>query len=102
LAEGLATLPGVSLDPATVETNIVFFDLTGSIGAPAAVERLLSRGVRMGALGPRTIRAVTHLDVSAQGIERSLEAAQEVFTGRSEEHTSELQSRVDLVCRLLL
>ena len=46
-----------------------------------AVERLLSRGVRMGALGPRTIRAVTHLDVSAQGIERSLEAAQEVFTG---------------------
>src|SRR5436309_5526050 len=74
LAEGLATLPGVSLDPATVETNIVFFDLTGSIGAPAAVERLLSRGVRMGALGPRTIRAVTHLDVSAQGIERSLEA----------------------------
>ena len=81
LAEGLATLPGVSLDPATVETNIVFFDLTGSIGAPAAVERLLSRGVRMGALGPRTIRAVTHLDVSAQGIERSLEAAQEVFTG---------------------
>ena len=81
LAEGLATLPGVSVDPATVETNIVFFDLTGSIGAPAAVERLLSRGVRMGALGPRTIRAVTHLDVNAQGIERSLEAAQEVFTG---------------------
>jgi len=81
LAEGLAALPGVSLDPAAVETNIVFFDLTGSIGAPAAVERLLSRGVRMGALGPRTIRAVTHLDVSAQGIERSLEAAQEVFTG---------------------
>ena len=81
LAEGLATLPGVSVDPATVETNIVFFDLTGSIRAPAAVERLLSRGVRMGALGPRTIRAVTHLDVSAQAIERSLEAAQEVFTG---------------------
>src|SRR5438094_4452453 len=81
LAEGLATLPGVSLDPATVETNIVFFDLTGSIGAPAAVERLLSRGVRMGALGPRTIRAVTHLDGTAQGRARSLEAAQEVFTG---------------------
>src|SRR6266536_1932764 len=81
LSEGLAALPGVSLDPTTVETNIVFFDLRGSIGAPAAVERLLSRGVRMGALGPRTIRAVTHLDVSAQGIERSLEAAQEVFTG---------------------
>jgi threonine aldolase len=81
LAEGLATLPGLSLDPTTIETNIVFFHLTGSIGAPAAVERLLSRGVRMGATGPRTIRAVTHLDVSAQGIDRALEAAREVFTG---------------------
>ena len=37
------------------------------------------RGVRMGALGPRTIRAVTHLDVSAQGIERALDAAKAVF-----------------------
>jgi hypothetical protein len=34
----------------------------------------------MGALGPRTIRAVTHLDVSVQGIERALDAAKAVFT----------------------
>src|SRR6058998_2121433 len=80
LAEGLATLPGVSLDPATVETNIVFFDLAGSIGAPVAVEGLLARGVRMGASGARRIRAVTHLDVDAAGIERALAAAREVFT----------------------
>jgi threonine aldolase len=80
LAEGLATLPGISLDPTTIETNIVFFDLAGSIGAPAAVERLLSRGIRVGAMGQRTIRAVTHLDVSAEGIDRALEAATEVFT----------------------
>src|SRR5882724_2600920 len=80
LAEGLAALPGIKLDPTTVETNIVFFDLTGSSGAPAAVERLLSRGIRVGAMGQRTIRAVTHLDVSAEGIDRALEAATEVFT----------------------
>ena len=79
LAEGLAALPGIALDPATVETNLVFFDLTGALDAPAAVERMLARGVRMGALGPRTIRAVTHLDVSAQGIERALDAAKAVF-----------------------
>ncbi|HMH53406.1 MAG TPA: GntG family PLP-dependent aldolase, partial [Candidatus Acidoferrum sp.] len=65
LAEGLAALPGVSLDPATVETNIVFFDLRGEVTAADAVDRLLAHGVRMGALGPRTIRAVTHLDVDA-------------------------------------
>jgi threonine aldolase len=79
LAEGLAELPGVKLDPAEVETNIVFFDVTGALDAAAAVERLLARGVRMGALGPRTIRAVTHLDVSAAGVERALAAARDVF-----------------------
>jgi threonine aldolase len=81
LAEGLAALPGVALDPATVETNLVFFDLTGSIDASAAVQGLLARGVRMGALGPRTIRAVTHLDVSAAAIDKTLAAAREIFRG---------------------
>jgi threonine aldolase len=81
LAEGLATLPGIALDVATVETNLVFFDLTGALNASTAVERLLARGIRMGALGPRTIRAVTHLDVSAQAIERALDAAKAVFKG---------------------
>jgi len=81
LAEGLAALPGIKLDPASVETNLVFFDLTGSLDAPAAVERLLAHGVRMGALGPRTIRAVTHLDVSAAGIDRALAAARAVLGG---------------------
>ncbi len=74
LAEGLAGLPGVRLDPATVETNLVFFELTGRLDAPTVVERLLAHGVRMGAMGPTTIRAVTHLDVSAAQIERALDA----------------------------
>ena len=81
LAEGLAKLPGIKLDPATVETNLVFFDLTRAIDAPTAVQGLLARGVRMGALGPRTIRAVTHLDVSAAAIDKTLAAAREIFRG---------------------
>jgi threonine aldolase len=79
LAEGLARLPGVALDPGTVETNIVFFELTGALDASGFVERLLARGVRMGALGPRTVRAVTHLDVDATGIERAVDAAAAVL-----------------------
>ena len=81
LAEGLANLPGVKLDPATVETNLVFFDVTGSIDASTAVQGLLARGVRMGALGPRTIRAVTHLDLTTAAIDKTLAAAREVFRG---------------------
>jgi threonine aldolase len=79
LAEGLARLPGVARDTRTVETNIVFFELTGALDASGFVERLLARGVRMGALGPRTVRAVTHLDVDATGIERAVDAAAAVL-----------------------
>ena len=75
LAEGLCRLPGVVLDPASVETNIVIFDLNGTVNAARVLAILLSRGVRMGAMGPRTVRAVTHLDVGARQIERALEAA---------------------------
>jgi threonine aldolase len=80
LAQGLAALPGVVLDPATVETNLVFFELTGPVDAPTLVDRLLARGVRMGAMGLHTVRAVTHLDVSATQIERTLDAARAVLT----------------------
>jgi len=75
LAEGLSRLPGVVLDPASVETNIVIFELNGSVDQTRVLATLLARGVRMGAMGPRTVRAVTHLDVRAPQIERALEAA---------------------------
>jgi threonine aldolase len=75
LAEGLCKLPGVVLDPASVETNIVIFELNGTVDITHALATLLARGVRMGAMGPRTVRAVTHLDVGASQIERALEAA---------------------------
>jgi threonine aldolase len=81
LAEGLAALPGVVLDPAAVETNIVIFQLTGALDAEAVVTALRARGVRMGALGPRTIRAVTHLDVDAGQVEQALQAAAAVLGG---------------------
>jgi threonine aldolase len=75
LAEGLAKLPGVGLDPATVDTNIVIFEVGGPLDAEAVVAALRARGVRMGIMGPRTIRAVTHLDVDAGHVARAVEAA---------------------------
>jgi threonine aldolase len=81
LADGLAALPGIMLEPSTVETNIVIFELSGPLDATAAVAALLARGVRMGAMGARTIRAVTHLDVNPEQVERALAAARTVFRG---------------------
>jgi threonine aldolase len=77
LAQGLAELPGVAIDPERVETNIVIFDVreTGLSGDAFAERTLASHGVRFSVLGPTTVRAVTHLDVPADGVIVALEAA---------------------------
>ena len=75
LAEGLSKIPVVVLDPASIETNIVIFDVKDTVDPKRALATLLARGVRMGAMGPTTIRAVTHLDVGTPQIDRALEAA---------------------------
>ena len=72
LANGLAALPGVELDPSLVETNIVIFAVPA---AKAFCEALRSRGVLMAATGEGRVRAVTHLDVDAADVEQALEAA---------------------------
>jgi threonine aldolase len=72
LARGLAEIDGVSLDPGAVETNIVVFEVPD---APAFCAALEGEGVRMGALGPQRVRAVTHLDVDRAGVERAIAAA---------------------------
>jgi threonine aldolase len=82
LAEGLAELPGIALDPSEVETNIVIFDLR-SIPAPEFVQRAAAAGVRINAIGPKRIHAVTHLDVSAKGIETALTALSTVTRERN-------------------
>jgi threonine aldolase len=75
LAEGLAALPGVSIDPAKVVTNIVIFDIAGSGIAPDAFEAAAAeRGVLLAGVGGTRIRVVTHLDVSREDCERALEA----------------------------
>jgi threonine aldolase len=77
LAAGLAAVPGVALDPAAVTTNIVVF---GVEDAPALVAALGEAGVKMGALGPRTVRAVTHLDVGAGDAARAVEAVRSALS----------------------
>ena len=76
LARGIAPLPGIALDPAQVETNIVIFDVTApGLTAAALADRLLAEaGVRLSVMGERRLRAVTHLDVSRKQIESAVDA----------------------------
>ena len=84
LAEGLAELPGIDVQPERVQTNIVFFDVaaTGRTARDfnAAVE---AHGVRFSISGSTLLRAVTHLDVDAAGIDQALTAVRSVLRERS-------------------
>ena len=69
---GAGRAPRHRLDPAAVETNIVIFAVPDAAAFTAGLGR---RGRPDGPLGPPRVRAVTHLDVDAWGIERALAAA---------------------------
>jgi threonine aldolase len=69
LAEALAEVDGIVLDPAHVETNIVVFGLGGPIGVTLFLAHLLEKyGVRGSMAGPGHARFVTHLDIDDDDI----------------------------------
>jgi threonine aldolase len=80
LAEGLAEIPEVKIDPAKVKTNILFFDVSASgFTAQEVSKRLAAQGVLANGLGPATIRMVTHFDVDRAGCERALSVLRDVL-----------------------
>lgn len=84
IAERLAASSRIILDLATVQTNIVFFDLAPQ-GPDAAtvVTRARERGVLLFAFGPKRLRAVTHLDVSRESCERAGEILAQLAEGQA-------------------
>jgi threonine aldolase len=80
LAQGIAQIKGVHIDAASVETNLVYFDVVqDGWNAERLSTALLARGVRVSTMGARTLRAVTHLNVDGAGIELAIAALREVF-----------------------
>jgi threonine aldolase len=84
LAMAIAAMPGLSIDLASVETNILYFDVDPALGtAKAFCDRLRERGVWMLSTAPQRIRAVTHLDISAADIERAITIMRAAAQARS-------------------
>jgi threonine aldolase len=80
LATALARLDGILLNPEQVQTNIVIFEMAPEAISPEELVRALAtRGVKLGAIGGRRLRAVTHCDVDSQGIEYAISVLQEVL-----------------------
>ncbi len=72
LAERVAAVPGVALDPASVRTNLVIFDVRPPLPeASELVARLRAHGVLASAFGERKLRLVTHLDVDRAACEHA-------------------------------
>lgn len=85
LAEELLRGDDVEIDLATVQTNIVVFALVERRGVPDAAEfvaRCAERGVLLNAFGPRVVRAVTHLDVTADAVRAAAKVMRAVADGR--------------------
>lgn len=82
LADALEKIPGVSVNPSHVQTNIVVFEVAGSRSASDIVASLKNAGVLLNAVGPRSFRAVTHLDVSPADIDKAVDIFHTVLARR--------------------
>lgn len=81
LAEGLAQLDGIQIDPANVETNLVFFELTRDDITPAQlVNGLTARGIKLNAASGRRLRAVLNYHVTDADVDQVLAAFRDVLS----------------------
>jgi threonine aldolase len=78
LAEGVARLPKLSIDLASVQTNIVIFAVERPGGVDELVKGATARKVKIHAIGPAAIRCVTHKDIDADDIAKTLEVFGEI------------------------
>jgi len=76
LAEGLTGLKGIEIDPAAVETNIIFFKTTAP--ADQLIEKMNQKEILMLALGEYSIRAVTNLMVTKEMTEQAITAIKQI------------------------
>lgn len=82
LAEGLASIDRIAIDPSGVETNIVVFDIVATGMTPAKfAEEIIKHGVRMSSYRGTTVRAVTHMDVGQSDIDYAISVVAKVVAG---------------------
>jgi threonine aldolase len=71
LAEAVANEASAEVDLDSVQTNIVIFALKGEGDAPAFCAALKQKGILSSAIGPHSVRLVTHYDVDRSACEEA-------------------------------
>lgn len=80
LAQGIARIPGLSIEPERVQTNIVYFDIVSrQIKAEELVSQLSNKGIKILLLGPSRFRAVTHYGINSEDIDLTLTTLAEIM-----------------------
>jgi threonine aldolase len=80
LATGVAEIPGIHLDPESVQTNIVIFDVAATGKTTAQISQgLKEHGVLANGINAREMRMLTHYDVSRADIEKTAETMRTVL-----------------------
>jgi threonine aldolase len=79
LAEGLQGLPGIAIDLARVETNMVFGDCQPPLTAAAFIERCREAGVLLDQASLYRWRMVTHRGVTADDVDYAIGAVRRLF-----------------------
>jgi threonine aldolase len=82
LATGLAEIPGISIDPDQIPTNIIFFEVNREDMTPAEfVQRIDAGGIRILPVptGPNALRAVTHYHITSEDIDQTLDVISNVM-----------------------
>ena len=80
VAKAIADTPGLRLDPPGVETNLIWFEVEPELGTARDVAAALqASGVLVHVAGPQTLRACTHLDVSAAQAARAAEVVRKAM-----------------------
>jgi len=76
LAQGLAKIPGLVMDPGSPYTNMVFLSLADGtrLTAKEVAQRLAEHSVKVGVVGPQRFRLVTHYWIDDEGVEKALSA----------------------------
>jgi threonine aldolase len=81
LADGIADLPGVVLDPETIKTNIIYFDLDDAAMESANFLTVLAaKGIQFFDTGPRRFRMVTHYGITAEDILYTIDGFKQTLT----------------------
>lgn len=77
LAESVNSINGFSVNLDSVETNMVYIE--GDLGAKKILEKLAKQGIDVLEVGPSAVRAVVHLHITDEDIERTIQAFQNLI-----------------------